>query len=306
MNFELTQSSLKDFINLSREDWKAKWIDKTKPYERNSSFIYGSLLDGFLFDPDCLPKRFITYKGKDKVSDKLQEVIGLAVTKKDTPIKQALLESCKQLDYGNTWKEETILKRFEGLDDYISFCTKNSYKTVLYPQYVREIQAVAEYLVKHTDNQIYKYIVAEPGGDYINNFQQTLRGTIHGIPCKIILDILHYDEANSTVKNVDFKTTYDTQKFKESIYKYGYDVQASFYQEILKQNSDLHKFYTLLPPMNIAVAKKDLDIYIHEFSESELENAKNGTSEKRGWLSILDEIGEYLNDLQNENKRSKS
>lgn len=301
MNFELSQSSMKDFLKVPRNEWKRKWIDKIFPYDRSEAFIYGSILDGLLFDPEMLPRRFVTYRGKCKVSESLQAVIGLVVKKlKKQPFKQAVFEACQELNYGQRWKPETLLKKFEGLDDYIDFCKEHSNKVVVYPEFVKNIQDVAKYLVNHTHNEIYKYIVKRPSEDYSNVFQKTLRGKIKSIPCKVILDILHFDEVNSTVRIVDFKTTYDTERFVESVRKYGYDTQLSFYQEILKQNPDEYRGYTLLDPLNIVVAKKDLNIYVHAYSDYELNYSKYGDPKKGdiGWLQIIDMIEEYLNELK--------
>ena len=298
-NFELTQSSLKDFIILDRSEWKAKWIDKTRPFEYNTSFIYGSLLDGFLFEPDKLKDKFASYRGKCKPSDGLQAIVGLMskTYDKSKPVKDQLLVAAKTLKYGGKWKDDTILSRFDDLDDYIKFCIENKRKTVVLKEFANMIQGIANYLVNHYDSDIYKYIVAEPNEDYHNKFQQTIRGTIEGLPCKIILDILHYDDMNNIVQDVDFKTTYDVNTFKESINKYGYDTQLSFYQTILEQNPQAYKNYTLIDPLNIVVGKKDLEIYIHKYSKDELDYSKYGGKAKKGWLEVVGVISAYLKKL---------
>lgn len=294
--FELTQSSLKDWDNFEdKELWKNKWIYRQRPYDRNNSFIFGSLLDSWLFDQDNLVKRFKTYRGPCKVSESLQSIIGLVVLKLDkTDLKTAILESCKELQYGKTWKDDTILKRFDGLDDYIDFCYKHKNKIVIYPEIALETRKLANHLINHEPNQIRNYILANPSEDYKNTFQETIRGNILGVPCKVILDINHYDEINSTKRVIDFKTTYDVSNFRETIIKYGYDTQVSFYDEIVKQNPD--PYYTVLPPMNVIVAKKDLDILVYEYTEWELE------SSKIRWMKTVKEIAAYLEQLKNEKK----
>jgi len=296
-NFELTQSSLKDFVNLPREEWTQKWIYKTRPYEYNNSFIYGSILDGLLFEPEVLKKRFVSYKGKDKVSDGLQGVVGLVAKKynKDIDLDKQILDASREIGFCRTFKDATILAKFKEIKHYIQFCIDNKYKTVVMPKFVKEIQDVANYLIHHEPNSIRQFILANPNEDYRNEFQVTLRAIINGVPCKVIIDILHFDEVNNTVRVIDFKTTYETRMFKESIYKYGYDTQVSFYDEIVRLNADVFKNYTLLPPMNVVVAKRDLDIYIHNYFKPEMEASKNK------WIKVVDEIKEYLTHL-NENE----
>lgn len=298
-NFELTQSSLKDFINLPRDQWVTKWINKVWPYERVEAFIYGSLLDGFLFDPESLPKKFATYRGTCKPSDTLQAVIGLAVKKfKSMSREKAFIEAAEEVGYGQTWKNETLLNKFTGFDDYIKFCEDNKNKTVVMYDYVSNIRDIARYLVNHAGNNIQQYILKNPSEDYRNEFQKTLRGNIKGVPCKIIIDILHFDEINSTVRDVDFKTTYDIEKFKQSIDIYGYNTQLSFYQEILKQNPQAYAGYTLIEPMNVVFSKKNLDTYVHNYFGIELDYCKFGDSNRKGWLEVVDEIATYLQELK--------
>lgn len=134
------------------------------------------------------------------------------------------------------------------------------------------------------------------------------------IPIKGALDIVRFNHIRKTVQIIDFKTSYSAFDFLQNIKKYGYADQLSFYDYLLRQwlveyCQGKYCEYEMLPPLNIVMDVKSKIPYIYEYEWRDISLAADGNEKflfnlyqtndhgqriKRGWKSLLDEIGWHM------------
>lgn len=108
-----------------------------------------------------------------------------------------------------------------------------------------------------------------------HEYQIALYGEIDGVLCKGLIDILKVDKVNKEITPYDLKTTSDyTLDFPRSYYKYRYDIQGAFYQELIRLNYPDYKVNNFR--FIVVSLEKNDQPYIFEMSDEELFGARNG------------------------------
>jgi len=127
------------------------------------------------------------------------------------------------------------------------------------------------------------------------DFQVPIYGKLLDIDCKALLDIVI--ETEDTVQPIDIKTTgFNVFDFERSYRKFRYDIQASFYTEILKTKYPDKKIL----PFKFLVVETALynPPLVYEVSEEELQFGRLGGVSNgikyRGWEDLLKEYSQRM------------
>lgn len=356
-SFGISQSMIKDFRFKSPKKWHSIHVQKMEDLDKSDeSFTFGSLVDTLMFTPEILNERF--YIGDLKLPSKavawIIEEVFADIQKKNREIAEQNLGPVPELvetvpfnlesvpeivlsmarqypasedqrGWNNDWKEQTIINSLiKKGDEYFNSLVEADGRKVISQKMNFEAIEIKKILL--ADPDVRQYFVEEEGVEL--NFQMEvfvnyLAKTGKEIPLKGAFDILRIDHNLKTIQLIDFKTSYSAFDFISSIKKYGYALQLSYYDFLLRLWLDQECEgalcdYTILNPINIVIDNYDKIPYIYEYSWSDLEMEKMGNESflndlfhtsshnakiKKGWLEILETIAwHYHNDYWQKTK----
>jgi len=183
-------------------------------------------------------------------------------------------------DYANVYNKSTLKTPLEELE--------NSFKIhVDWSKFIKAYKEALEegkILITSEDRSIvFKAYTAllkdKKTGKLIHNpllnYQVPVYGIIDDAECKGLIDILDIDKENKEITIYDLKTMSEhALDFPRSYYKYRYDIQGSFYQELVRQNYPDYKINNF--KFVVVSLTKNGPPYIYEMSEEEVHGARNG------------------------------
>lgn len=145
-----------------------------------------------------------------------------------------------------------------------------------------------------------------------NMFQTAIKWKYYGVPCKSLLDIIHIDDSNETIRPVDLKTTGKSVfSFPTSYMTFKYYLQAAFYTNALRyalehdERFAAYRDYEVLPFQFIVIETNyknpphifevDVqDLYVGEFGG----NIDGKTYSVRGFKELIEEYDYHNNTNQ--------
>lgn len=341
----VSQSALKDFRFKSPKRWKDIWIDRQVDLDKDEeAFVFGSLVDTILFTPKEINERFyvadvakIPTGTVEKIvshiynnssdEDRKGKIIEIDLPDFPEPIQKLefnlekmrdkILEACDKLEWNSTWKPDTrINKIIEKGTEYFRLLAAAKGKKVISSE--TNLEALGVVAKLKTDPSTKKYFVNDD--QYKNYFQVELFDTYksnehYEVPIKCAIDIVHLDKNNRTITIVDFKTSHSAHNFIESIKRYGYCDQLSFYTFMLRKwvadkFQDLFgiedaKDWRILEPLNVVIDENEKTPYIYKYDWKDITLSQDGNASflfnifetddhnqriKKGWMQILNEI----------------
>jgi len=233
----LSQSKLKTLLTSPKA-----FLDDTK--KSASYFDFGTLVDMYLFDREKEIKDsfYILKDGISVPSDTVQAVLQRVVDISCPPVdfgnnlesyKQEILSICKNLNYGQSWKEETLLAKFTEYGPYFKQLKESVGKSTVTENTLNSAKKKAE-LVK--ENEYIKFLFEKESEDVEIFTNSPLFFEVNGISCKALLDLYKVNHKLKEIYPADLKTTGDNVlRFSNSFIKYRYDIQAAFYVRALKE-----------------------------------------------------------------------
>lgn len=129
-------------------------------------------------------------------------------------------------------------------------------------------------------------------------FQVPLFGTYNGIEIKGLLDALYVDEGSKIINIVDIKSTSEnTAYFITSVKKFRYDIQMSFYKELVMQNykSLIDEGYEVHCWFLVESLTHPGQPVLYFVNDSILEVGRHGYMKPTDLLIIEQQDGEYSN-----------
>ena len=140
-----------------------------------------------------------------------------------------------------------------------------------------------------------------------NEYQYAIEWQYHGRTCKSLLDIIHIDHDNRTIRPVDLKTTgKSVLSFARSYIDYKYYLQAAFYtaalEYALKHDPNLMAWqdYRILPFQFVVIGVNDANPpHIFEVSEQDLFVGEYGGRingrdyDIKGFQQLIDDLEEH-------------
>lgn len=339
-HFGISQSAIKDFLNKSPKKWYDIWINKQQDIDKNENgFVFGSLLDTLLFTPENLESKFCVMNEK-LPSEAIESIIRCAyrriksqnnVDASNLPedlswdledYSQIILECANEYStvkegkevkgwYNNLTQEVRIKKIKEQGDAYFQQLLQCNDRKIISNSMNFEAIASRDILYNHHLSK--QYLTPTEGVELIFQLEIFANHILKDgktLPVKAALDILKIDHQFKTLQIVDFKTTYNAHHFIKSIKQYGYALQLSFYDYLLRlwlnqPEQEKYKDYEILVPMNLVIDKYNIP-YVYEYRWLDLQLEREGNFQylfdlyqtrdhnskvKPGWEAILEEIG---------------
>jgi len=349
-NYGISQSQIKKFKFVSPLAWKRLYLDKqTDDVKDNPSFIFGSLVDILCFTPDRLddlfyvgeagelPSEAVTWIINDyyqKIVRNNQFMIELSAELPEDGLlrefnlndRDHLIDSANNYKFkdkdGNEktgwntgWKEQTrIDSLIKNGTNYFEALKAANGKKVISQRMNMEAIELRDILQRHPRTT--NYFVPDENNTLLFQLEifTTYKVDDVEVPIKGALDIVRFNHKDKTVQIIDFKTSYSAFDFIQSIKKYGYAEQLSFYTFLLKQwlteycNGE-YCTYTMLPPINIVIDNRDKIPYKYSYDWQDIEIVRYGNKAylkdlyqtenhnqkiKTGWEEILCEIAWHM------------
>jgi hypothetical protein len=353
----VSQSAIKEFRYKSPKRWKEIWIDKQLDLDKDEEgFVFGSLVDTMLFTPSDLNNRFyiadsnkiptgvpgkivravyekMMKENDNKIPEEVMEV--KEIDNAELPDKEvvttyhlkslsaSILEEAKAEEWNTNWHDETKVKKvIEKGNEYFGLLCNSGGKKVISSD--TNLQALAVVNVLQKDKNVGHYF--SDSNNVRNIFQLEVfdkhtNEDGETIPIKGAIDILHIDNQYRTLQVCDFKTTHHAFNFIESIKKFGYCDQLSFYNYILEKSIanpifceqigiSSNEKWTILEPINIVIDDTEMTPYIYEYDWKDIGISKFGNEKylyslfqtnnhnaklRKGWIQILNEITWHIN-----------
>lgn len=310
--FGINQSSLKDWTTMTPRQWKMKYIDKTHTI-KEQKFTYGTLLDTLMFTPSTFNDKFYV-GGFDIPSQSIATIVTDIYnevwdsSENGPPIKSAttldqvdpeiILRNIEKEGWNKGWKNDTRIQHIINKGGiYFKELLKIGSKILIDNKTLEKAYRQKEILENNPFTK--DYFVKTDSIDL--DYQVIIIDEFHteddeAIPVKAALDIKKANKDLETIHFADLKTTsVHISEVSKEIRKYRYAIQASFYQTFFEHwvRSSEYSSYRLERPRYIFIDPYD-NVDIFEFSQKDLDVARNGNSQIRGWISIFDEVSWHL------------
>lgn len=225
-NDRVSNSSLGWFINQGPAYFHAKLSGKideesTKAMERGTA-IHMSLLQ-----PEEFKTTYAVWTEAKPSSDKQEQFCRAVAESLEIEPDKALLSAYKSC-YSTTGQteEKMLLKAIEmasTLESYISYL-KNPKRILLSMYEYRKIEGLKESVKRH---KLASKLLNPEGGELHHEFH--INWELHGVPCKSLLDSVHFDFDKKICTIMDLKTTVKIGHFEDSVNQYDYTRQLEFY-----------------------------------------------------------------------------
>jgi hypothetical protein len=277
---------------------------KSKVNKSTKSLSMGSLVDCLLLTPKDFDKTYLINKMEDppEAVKKIYDLVyksWKAIEFIDVDVE--IINICKQLNYRQTQGDVVKLKYITKYDYYLKFLKKAENKIIVSSKDYERACELTGILNKDTviNNEVFNL-----SKDEENIFQKEIYWVYDGVPLKSLLDLITVNHKKKTIQPWDLKTTgFAVDKFENSLYKFRYDFQASFYTEALMNE---YPDYKILPFRFIVVSTVMNDRpRIFECSERVLSVGKIGDDKLKGWLEALETLKFHAKtNIWNDTKRN--
>lgn len=212
-----------------------------------------------------------------------------------------LIDIAAQFNYQNNWKPETRAKviREKGNAYYELLLISDTKEIVSAQSYQDAVDCVE--LLK-TSESTKEYFKKDNPFDGIERlYQLKFKGEYEGIPVRCMMDLAFVDHKNKVIIPVDLKTSYKAEyDFYKSFVEWNYNIQATLYAEILRQNiekDDYFKDFKIKDYRFIVVCNRTRNPLVWEFKDTfSIGDLNYGNLTLRNWRSIVKELDYYLKD----------
>lgn len=322
--FAISQSAMKDWKLIPPSKWHKTWVTKELPRPKKPSTKLGSFLDCLMFTPKDLEKRFII-ADIELPSEKVQLILddayehvnelnknAAAINKaegKKIPMKQHSLEDkdlitslCIKHDHykkkADTQGYNDILKKGT---EYFTFLQSTKGRDVIGSDINLMALGLKEILLN--DKVSKGFFTPKKGCDVVfqvrvfTDFELEGFENVEFLPIKGAMDIVHFNHKRKEVREVDLKCTNDAFLFWESIRKFDYPGQHSFYDYLLRKWLETYEGgkyadYSVMNPLNVVIDDDMKVPYLYSYNPEDLHIKRYGIEGTpiRGWEDTINEI----------------
>lgn len=332
--FAISQTAIKDWEDMSPKKWQETWVLKTRPRpQAGASASFGSLLDCLVFTPKTFDKRFVVAE-IELPSDSICTVVGgvynrlkelnANATKMNElnpgnkiPMKeikldhQDLIQSiAKDANYFAKQPVRAYNEVIKNGQEYFDFIKKLDGKQAVSQTDMEMAKKLCDIL--YTDKMVKGFFNPSKGSEVV--FQQQIYAdlevsgfdNIDFLPLKGQLDDILFNHKKKTVREIDLKWTNDAFLFEESVKRFGYIKQHSFYDHLLREwlktyRDGEFKDYTVANPLNVVIDSDECVPYIYQYNGNDLNIERHGHENMhwfKGWEQILYEIAWHMDTQQ--------
>ena len=218
--------------------------EKTMYYEEKGHLIIGSAIDDRISLGKTVfeEKYYVSSDNKpsDAIMSMVQQVFDHAVIVTDEignvktlhDWNSAILDSANDHKYQVRWKDETRVSKIQEAGyDYFEELKEAFGKQILSP--IENTIVGNIHMAWQSNPYTSEYFASTTKHIYM---QVPIYFEFMNIDCKALLDMVIYDPEKNTLQPIDFKTMSEsTDMFPKSLRRFGYNFQAAFYTEALKQ-----------------------------------------------------------------------
>jgi hypothetical protein len=275
---------------------------KNRDNKSTKSLNMGSLVDCLLLTPEDFDSTYFI-NDKENPSDTVKSIWDeIYISYKTVPVLDfdiEILNICKKMKYRAKQSDIVKLKYIHSFSHYFHFL-KNSEGKIIVSN--KDYQKACELTNKLNEDPIINKLLFNLPKHKTNVFQEEIYWDKDGINLKSLLDVITIDKKNKIIQPWDLKTTgFSVSSFKNSLWKFRYDFQASFYSEALRFK---YPDYVILPFRFIVVSTAFNDRpRIFECSGRILDVGENGDENYKGWKEALELLKFYSkNEIWNDTK----
>ena len=307
------QSSLKKILDSPKAYLKSK--KPRKDEDNPDHFIFGDILDMMICgEKDEFDEKYLVVKDEIKCSDSIKEVIEIFFDRtKGAPAstifhsaRDLLLKICKEVGYGQSWKEDTVISKLEkeGGPYYKFLCDAIGKIPVSDLEYAKVINCVASLKASEFTAPYMKRI---KGQEFFSKL--VIQFEYAGVEMKGELDRVIIDHNVRTIQPIDFKSTGKSNYgFQYDFWKFRYDFQAGTYYYGLRVQPDIKalvdKGYTLLPFLYIVAEKESINSpFVFEITDDVLRIGLYGGTRSNG--KVMEGLAHAIERLKWHTKNDK-
>lgn len=238
-----TKAISNSLMGLYEEDFKAfvdYWVyNKYMPRVDTESLTLGSLVDTLLTSPEEFDSRYYVYDKEAPTGQMLQfckEVFKLQHSSGPISYEDMFGEAYKNVGFKRD-KLESIIKRYETEGKDYTECLNNSIgKEVISSVVLDKAKRLVSELKANPYTRLIVNIKNNENVEVINQLVLNSEWEKDGIklPLKACLDKVIIDHKKKRIIPIDIKTSSDSTHFSNSVYKYKYYRQGSFYKYMLE------------------------------------------------------------------------
>lgn len=230
-NTRLSNSALGWFINNGPSYFHARMSGQIKE-EETSAMSRGTTIHMYLLQPEEFQKTYKVWTGnKPKSINQITFCAALAKTLEIEPNK-ALITAYRTAYSTTNLSDEQILSRASEmantLSEWIDYLKGDQYETISIAD-VKKLDVIKTNCMEH---KLASKLLNPIDGELHHEFH--INWEYDDIPCKSLLDSVHFDFENKICTLVDLKTTAKIGHFEDSIEQYDYFRQLEFYKMALE------------------------------------------------------------------------
>lgn len=225
-NSRISNSALGWFINKGPAYLYAKLSGKVEE-ESTQAMDRGTAIHMALLQPEEFQSSYVVWTSSKPQSDKQDKFCKDLVNSTEIEPNKAVIEAFKS-NYSTTGltEDKMLTKGLEianSLKDYIEYL-RNPERTLLSMRDYQKIQSLKQSIEQH---KLASKLLNPGYGELHHEFH--INWECHGVPCKSLLDSVHFDFEKKICTLMDLKTTVKISHFEDSVNQYDYTRQLEFY-----------------------------------------------------------------------------
>lgn len=325
--FAINQSSIKDWREITPNEWYIKWVLREGKRKRGAALEFGNLLDTLCFSESKYDELFFDSK-ITKPSSNIIDIVTAAYNH-IIELNENIEELNKEMEHKVPLKPITIMdnkdiiakfseeqKYYEGKPDtaynrilkegsaYFESLKLIGDRIVIDPDQKKLAEELKNILFTHKCSK--GFFVPKKGCEVIFQEEIFTEVELSGnkkfdvFPIKGKPDIIHINHKLKCIREVDGKYTHDAFRFARKggpMWLLDYPLQHSFYDNLLREWIKIYdggklKDYTIMPPLNVVICDRYKTPYVYQYDFNDLHIKQHGIdgTDIRGWMHEIHDI----------------
>lgn len=225
-NTRISNSAIGWFLNQGPAYLHSK-LCGLKEDETSSAMTRGTAIHMFFLQPEEFKKSYVVWTSKKPASPQQETFCKELVNSVEIEPNKAILSAYKKAYRTNGKSDQNLLSEASSLakelKDYIEYL-RNPERELLSMYQYQMIKTLEQSVNTH---KLAKKLLYPTQGEVHHEFH--INWELHGVPCKSLLDSVHFDFEKKICTLMDIKTTTKINHFEDSIHQYDYTRQLEFY-----------------------------------------------------------------------------
>lgn len=195
--------------------------------ETTSAMTRGTAIHMFFLQPDEFKNTYCIWNSKKPASPQQETFCRELVNTVEIEPDKAILSAYKKAYRTNGKSDQNLLLEASSLakelKDYIEYLRDPVRELITMYDY-KQLQKLEQSVNTH---KLAKKLLYPTQGEVHHEFH--INWELHGVPCKSLLDSVHFDFEKKICTLMDIKTTVKINHFEDSVNQYDYTRQLEFY-----------------------------------------------------------------------------